>query len=386
MPVSGSPRQVAGAPRARGGLIIARIWGIPISVHVSWLLVFALVTSVLATGYFPERQPGWGVATYWLLGALTSLAFFASVLVHELGHSRVALGYGLPIRGITLFVFGGVAQIGREPDSPGAEFKIAIAGPLTSLGLAGLFGIVGLVGASLVLVSAPALWLARINFVVALFNLLPGFPLDGGRVLRAAVWAWTGSFDRGNRAAAAAGEGLALILIGVGVLRAIGGDVAGGIWMALIGWFLQSAVAAGRAQAALRELLRGATVRQAMDRDCSSVAPDLTLERLVQEQVLGAGRRCFMVAEDGHLRGLLTLHEVKGVPRERWGGTKVEEVMQPAQALSVVGPGEDLFKALEKMDDARVAQLPVVDDGQWLGMLDREHILHYMRVRAELGV
>jgi len=242
------------------------------------------------------------------------------------------------------------------------------------------------VGGSLVLVSAPALWLARINFVVALFNLLPGFPLDGGRVLRAAVWAWTGSFDRGNRAAAAAGEGLALILIGVGVLRAIGGDVAGGIWMALIGWFLQSAVAAGRAQAALRELLRGATVRQAMDRDCSSVAPDLTLERLVQEEVLGAGRRCFMVAEDGHLRGLLTLHEVKGVPRERWDRAKVEEVMQPAQALSVVGPGEDLFKALEKMDDASVAQLPVVDDGQWLGMLDREHILHYMRVRAELGV
>jgi len=235
-------------------------------------------------------------------------------------------------------------------------------------------------------VSVPALWLARINLFVALFNLLPGFPLDGGRVLRAAVWAWTGSFDRANRAAAAAGEVLALALIGVGTLRALGGDVAGGIWMALIGWFLHSAVAAGRAQAALRDLLRGATVSQAMARDCPSVAPDLTLERLVHDEVLGAGRRCFVVAEDGHLRGLLTLHEVKGVPREQWSRAKVEEVMQPAHALSVVGPEEALLGALQKMDDAKVAQLPVVADGHWLGMLDREHILHYMRVRAELGV
>jgi predicted transcriptional regulator len=236
------------------------------------------------------------------------------------------------------------------------------------------------------LVSVPALWLARINLFVALFNLLPGFPLDGGRVLRAAVWAWTGSFDRANRAAAAAGEVLALALIGVGTLRALGGDVAGGIWMALIGWFLHSAVAAGRAQAALRDLLRGATVSQAMARDCPSVSPDLTLERLVHDEVLGAGHRCFVVAEDGHLRGLLTLHEVKGVPREQWSRAKVEEVMQPAQALSVVGPEEALLGALQKMDDAKVAQLPVVADGHWLGMLDREHILHYMRVRAELGV
>ena len=377
---------MTGAPRVAGRVTIARIWGIPISVHVSWLLVFALVASSLAAGYFPERQPGWGAPTRWVLGALTSLAFFASVLVHELGHSRVALRYGIPIRGITLFVFGGVAQIGREPDSPGAEFRIAIAGPLTSLALAALFGGVGTVAGSMALVSVPAMWLARINLAVALFNLLPGFPLDGGRVLRAAVWAWTGSFDRANRTAAAAGEVLALALIGVGVLRAIGGDIAGGIWMALIGWFLQSAVAAGRAEAALRDLLRGATVSQAMARDCPSVAPDLTLERLVHDEVLGAGRRCFVVAEDGHLRGLLTLHEVKGVPREQWSRAKVEEVMQPAQALSVVGPEEALLGALQKMDDAKVAQLPVVADGHWLGMLDREHIIHYMRVRAELGV
>jgi Zn-dependent protease len=321
-----------------------------------------------------------------VLGALTSLTFFASVLVHELGHSRVALRYGLPIRGITLFVFGGVAQIGREPGSPGVEFRIAIAGPLTSLALAALFGGVGTVAENAPLVSVPALWLARINLAVALFNLLPGSPLDGGRVLRAAVWAWTGSFDRANRAASAAGEVLALALIGVGTFRAIGGDLAGGIWMALIGWFLHSAVVAGRAQTALRDLLRGATVGQAMARECPSVAPGLTLERLVHDEVLGAGRRCFVVAVDGKLRGLLTLHEIKRVPRDRWDRVTVDEVMQPAQTLTTVAPEETLLKALEQMDDANVAQLPVVDDGQWLGMLDRERILHYMRVRAELGV
>jgi CBS domain-containing protein len=232
----------------------------------------------------------------------------------------------------------------------------------------------------------PALWLARINLAVALFNLLPGFPLDGGRVLRAAVWAWTGSFERSDRAASRAGEALALALIGFGVLRALGGDVVGGLWMALIGWFLQNAVVGGRAEAALRGLLRGTTVSQAMGHEYPSVAPGLTLDRLVQEQVLGAGRRCFVVAENGHLRGLLTLHEVKAVPRERWGRVTVEEVMRPARTLAAVRPDEDLLQALGKMDDANVAQMPVVADGRWLGMLDREDILHYMRTRAELGV
>jgi len=367
-------------------MTIARIWGIPISVHVSWLLVFALVAGSLAGGDFREQHPEWGLVTRWALGALTSLIFFACVLVHELGHSRVALRNGIPIRGITLFVFGGVAQISREAASPGVEFRIAIAGPLTSLGLAGLFAGIGAAAGSLALASVPALWLARINLAVALFNLLPGFPLDGGRVLRAAVWAWTGSFERSDRAASMAGEMLALALIGFGVLRALRGDIAGGVWMALIGWFLQNAVAAGRAQAALRELLRGATVRQAMGHECISVAPGLTLDRLVHDEVLGAGRRCFVVAENGHLRGLLTLHEVKAVPRERWGRVTAEEIMRPAPTLAAVSPDEDLLQALEKMDDSSVAQMPVVADGQWLGMLDREHIVHYMRARAELGV
>lgn len=369
----------------RGGrLTIGRVWGIPISVHLTWLLVFFLVTASLAGGYFPFVHPEWDAASRWALGVITSLAFFACVLIHELGHSRVALSNGIPIQGITLFVFGGVARISREAASPGVEFRIAIAGPLTSLGLAALFAGVGMAAGSNSFAAVPAWWLARINLLVALFNLLPGFPLDGGRVFRAAVWARTGSFERADHMASKTGEGLALALMGIGVLRALGGDIGGGIWLALIGWFLQTAVAGGRAQAALRDLLRGATASQAMSRDCHAVSPDESLERLVHEQVLGAGRRCFVVAEGERLRGLLTLHEVKAVPRERWSSVRAEEIMKPAESLTTVGPDEGLFEALGKMADASVAQMPVVEDGRWLGMLDREDIIHYMRVRAEL--
>lgn len=372
--------------RQPGRLTIAWIWGIPISVHMSWLLIFGLLSASLAAGYFPAHQPMWGAATRWVLGTLTALAFFASVLLHELGHARIALRHGIPIRGITLFVFGGIAQMGREPGSPGAELRIAVAGPLTSLALAASFGLLAVASRSVPLVAVPALWLAGINFVVAVFNLLPGFPLDGGRVFRAAVWAATGSFERANRAASRAGEIVALALIAIGVVRALGGDVVGGIWIALIGWFLQNSAAGGRAEAALRELLRGVTVRQAMGHECPSIAPDLTLDRLVHEHVLAAGRRCFGVAEDGKLRGLLTLHEVKAVPRDQWGRVRVTEVMRRIQDLATVTPDEDLLRALERLDDAKVAQMPVMADGRWLGMLDREDILHYMRVRSELGV
>lgn len=222
--------------------------------------------------------------------------------------------------------------------------------------------------------------------LVGLFNLIPGFPLDGGRVFRAVVWRWTGSFHRATRTAAVTGQLVALGFIGVGLLTALRGDAYGGIWMALIGWFLQNAAAIGHAQARLRELLRGVTVAQAMTLDCHRVAGDWTFERLVHQEVLGAGRRCFFVVDDGKLLGLLTLHEVKSVPRERWGEVTAQEVMTPASRLSTVGPQEDLFLALEKMDDARVSQLPVLDGDRLLGAVGREEILHYIRVRAELGV
>ena len=370
----------------QGSLTIGRVWGIPIGLHFSWFLVFGLISWSLAGGYFPEQYPGWTPAMYALVGAVASLLFFGSVLVHELGHSWVALRNAIPIRSITLFIFGGIARIGREPASAGVEFRIAIAGPLTSLGLAGLFGGAWLLTRNVTFIAAPMIWLARINLTLALFNLLPGFPLDGGRVFRAVVWRWTGSFHRATQTASFTGQMVAFGFIGLGVLVALKGNIVGGVWMAFIGWFLENAARASYTQASLGELLRGVTVADAMRRDSPRVAGDLPLDRLVHEEVLGKGRRCFLVADNSHLRGLVTLHEVKAVPRERWGQVRVEEVMARPDRLATVSPREDLVVALQKMDDANVAQMPVVAGDELLGMLSREHVLHYIRVRAELGV
>jgi Zn-dependent protease/CBS domain-containing protein len=384
----GSLREARGSARPRlagGRLEIARIWGIPIGVHASWLVVFALVTWSLAAGYFPEEFKGWARATYWLVGTLTALVFFVSVLVHELGHSWVALRHGIPIRGITLFVFGGVARLDQEPGSPAAELKVALAGPLTSFGLAALFAGTWLLARDVAVVAGPALWLARINAMVALFNLVPGFPLDGGRVLRALVWAATGSFHRATAAASVAGRVFAVGLMGIGAVTALGGNVLGGVWFLFIGWFLDNAAAATQAQTGLSELLRGATVAQAMTRECSRVPPDRTLGRLVREEVLGSGRRCFLVTDDRRLRGLVTLHQIKQVSPEDRDAVTAEEVMTPVDKLAVVGPGETLLAALQKMDDGDVAQLPVIAGDELLGLIGREQILHYVRTRAEIG-
>jgi Zn-dependent protease len=308
------------------------------------------------------------------------------VLVHELGHSWVALRHGIPIRSITLFVFGGVAHIEQEPASPATELKIAVAGPLTSFGLAALFAGVWSLARDVVFIAGPALWLARINLMVGLFNLIPGFPLDGGRVLRALAWQATGSFQRATTAATVAGRLVAVGLMGLGVFTVLGGNLLGGIWLLLIGWFLDNAAAATQAQAGLSEILRGITVAQAMTRECSRVPPDQTLAQLVRDEVLGRGRRCFFVTDDGRLRGLVTLHQIKQVTPEERDTVTAEEVMTPLAKLAVVGPGESLLAAMQKMDDSDVAQLPVTAGDELLGMIGREQILHYVRTRAEIGV
>jgi Zn-dependent protease/CBS domain-containing protein len=323
--------------------------------------------------------------TYWLVGAVTALLFFLSILVHELGHSWVALRAGIAIRSITLFVFGGIARVAGEPSAPGAEFRIAIAGPLTSLALAAGFGAVQYLTSESVVLTAAVTWLARMNLMVAVFNLLPGFPLDGGRVLRAVMWRWTGSFQGATRSAARAGKVLAVGFIALGALTALRGNVLGGIWMALIGWFLQNAALATAAESTLRELLRGVTVDQAMSRECQRVARGLSLDRLVEEEIIGRGRHCFVVTDDGRLQGLLTLQDVKAVPRAEWPRRTVGDVMAPAHRLLTVTPREELLGALKKMDDARVGQMPVLSNGDLVGMLGREQVLHYVRVRTELG-
>jgi Zn-dependent protease/CBS domain-containing protein len=374
------------APALKSRIEIVEVGGIPIRIHLSWLLVFGLVTWSLAAGYFPAEYPGWTARSYWVIGAVTALAFFASILIHELGHSWVARRNGIPIESITLFVFGGMARISREPDTPGVEFRVALAGPVTSFVLAGLCAGAWQLAREVPLLAAPAIWLARINFMVAVFNLVPGFPLDGGRLFRAAVWRFTGSLHRASRVASFTGQLVAFGLIGWGILTVMGGNVIGGMWLAFIGWFLQNAAAHSHAEANLRELLRDVTVAQAMTSDCRRIERGASLERIVREDVLGAGRRCFAVTEGGRLTGLLTLHEIKAIPQDRWAAVTAGEVMTPAEKVTTVEPTADLLTALKKMDDANVAQVPVLAGGQLVGMIGREQILHYVRVRAELGV
>jgi len=370
----------------KANIKLGRIWGIPIGLHNSWFLIFLLVTWSLAAGFFPAEYPNLPWAAYWVLGAVTSILFFGSVLVHELGHALLALRNKIPVRNITLFIFGGVAQIGREPPSPGAEFRIAIAGPLASLALAALFGGLWLLDQHIPYLAAPSLWLARINLILAVFNLIPGFPLDGGRVLRAGIWRWTGSLHRATEIASFSGQLVAFGFIGFGIFSMIGGNFFNGLWLIFIGWFLQNAAAASYAQSNVQQSLRDITVEQVMSRDCSLVSGQLPLNQLVEEQILGKGQRCFMVTENGHLRGLLTLRGITAVPREQWSQVKIEETMIPWEKLVRVERTTELLQALQTMDDANVNQAPVVEGDELVGILSREQVLHYLRTRAELGL
>ncbi|MCG2767774.1 MAG: site-2 protease family protein [Chloroflexota bacterium] len=365
---------------------LGRIWGIPIRLHPSWFLVFGLSTWSLAMGFFPEGYSGLPTAAYWLLGALTSILFFGSVLVHELAHAFFALRNEIPVRGITLFIFGGVAQIEKEPCSPGAECRIAIAGPLASLGLAGLFGGLWLLCRHVSYLAAPNIWLARINLTLAVFNMIPGFPLDGGRILRSLVWHFTGSFYRATQVAASTGQLVALGFVSLGVFTIFTGSLFNGLWLAFIGWFLQNAAVSSQTWSSVQQSLRGVVVGQVMGRDYPTVSSLLPVSQLIEERILTGAQRCFLVTDKGHLRGLLTLRDIAAIPQRKRRYVTVREVMVPFERLARVQPHTELLAALRTMDDANVAQVPVVEGDEIVGILSREQVIHYIRLRAELGV
>ena len=370
-------------PALRQGVPLGRILGIPIRLDYSWFLVVALLTWALADSYFPAEYAGWPPAQYWLAGALTALAFFASLLLHELGHSVVALRYKVPVRSITLLVFGGVAQIGGEPPSAKAELRIAIAGPLVSFALAVAFYALQPLVAGAEPLLGMARYLALMNLLVGLFNLVPGYPLDGGRVLRAAVWAVTRDLRRATLLAANVGRGFGFAFILLGLWQVLSGNL-GGLWLAFIGWFLESAASAQIMQSAVQNLLAGRTVAQAMGGRCAAVAEDLTLQRLVDEHVLAQGERCFLVNRGARTLGLVTLHQVKRVPRAEWGTASVAQVVLPLEELRRVAPDTPLVAALQLMDRDGVNQLPVVADGRVIGMLSRDDVISFLRTLQEL--
>jgi Zn-dependent protease/predicted transcriptional regulator len=371
------------------GIRIGRILGIPIYLHPSWFIIFALITVSLAT-QFANQHPRWSQAQHWSLGVLTSLLFFCSVLFHELSHSVVALHYRIPVVSITLFVFGGVARIGREPSRAQQEFNIAVAGPVSSYMLAAGFWLLGRAFPSSEMLTALAGWLAQINAWLATFNLAPGFPLDGGRILRALVWGRTGDYTRATRAASRGGQLLAYVMIVAGIWQSLTSNFVGGLWLAFIGWFLLTAAQESYAQVAIRGALEGLRAADIMSRELPAVGRATSLEDYVHE-MLRTGRRCHLVMEDGELQGLMTVHALNRVPREDWAVTSVQAAMVPRAQIRLAAPEEPVLALLERMQSEDINQMPVVADsgspgaGRVVGIVTRDSILRVIRTRTEMG-
>jgi len=364
---------------------LGRILGIPIGLDYSWFLIFVLITWTMAVGYYPAEFKNWPVAQYWFMGAMTAIMLFVSVLLHELGHSVVAMRYKVPVRSITLYIFGGISLIGTEPPSATAGFWIAIAGPSVSFALAALFSLMQPFFAGVAPLLALSKYLAYINVALGLFNLIPGFPLDGGGVLRAIVWGVTHNMRRATLIAANVGRFIAYLFIFFGVWQIFGGNFINGMWIAFIGWFLESAAVAQVQQQMLERVLAGHKVSEAMHSDFAWVTPDTTLEKLINDHILGGGQRSLVVKRGDNIAGLLTLHGIKGFARSEWSSVTAGQAMIPVEQMKRVRPDTGLWAALEEMDRDGVNQLPVMVDGKIQGILSREDVIAYLRTLQEFG-
>ena len=367
---------------------IGKILGIPIFLHSTWVIIFAAITYSIAI-LFEQQNPSWPPALQWSVGVFTSLLFFASLLFHELAHSVVAQHYKIRVLSITLFIFGGVASIERDPSKAIQEFNIAIAGPLASGLLAGLFfGLLQLFPSNQ-MVSAVSTWLWTTNLLLAVFNLLPGFPLDGGRIFRAIIWGATKNFSKATRVAGASGRLIAYAMILVGGFAVFKGFIGQGLWSVFIGFFLLNAAQESVAQAAIRETLSGLRAADVMSQEVPTVGRALSLEEYGAE-VLRTGRRCHLVITDDRLVGMMNVHTLNSVPREEWAHNSVQAVMIPRERILWATPDEPLLGLLERLLTADVNQMPIVsgsDDGaaHIIGMVSRDSILRVMQTRTELG-
>lgn len=369
----------------RQNIPLGKILGISIGLDYSWFVVFILMTWTLAIGYYPVEFPGWSSPQYWVVGGMTAVLFFACVLLHEIGHSIVALRYKIPVRSITFFVFGGVAQIESDPPSAVSEFFVAIAGPLVSFALGAIFYGMGSVFSGLGPFSGLLKYLAYINLVIAGFNLIPGYPLDGGRVFRAVVWAITNNFRRSTIIAANVGQFFGFSFIFLGIWKIFHGNFGEGLWISFIGWFLGNAAASQIQQTTFQEWLGEYKVSQAMSRSCDTVSERESLKELVEEQIISRGSRCFLVEREGVPVGLVTLHQIKEIPRSDWGERTAGQVMIPMESLKRVQSSDSLSSALKMMDRDGVNQLPVMNDGQVVGVLTREGVITFLSLFQELS-
>jgi Zn-dependent protease/CBS domain-containing protein len=369
---------------------IGTVFGVELGLHYSWFVIALLITfSLVAQFHAVNRE--WSDVLVWSTATLTGVLFFACLFAHELSHAVVAKARGIPVHKITLFLLGGVAQIEKEASDAKTEFWMAIVGPFTS-------GVLGLILLALARLSgwllwssattpgtALLVWLGYINLGLAAFNMIPGFPLDGGRVLHAILWWAMDDAERSTRAAAFVGQIIAVLFIGFGILRFFQGAGLGGLWIAFIGWFLLQAASTSYMQVRMRTLLRGLRVKQVMSTDYRSVDPDTSLQDFVHKQLLPTGRRCFLVIDDSRLLGLITPNEIRAVEPQAWPYTRVREVMRSGYRIHVVPPEMPAMEALETMAREDINQLPVVSNGRVEGIVTRAHLLQVVQARSDLN-
>jgi Zn-dependent protease/CBS domain-containing protein len=382
-----------------GSLRLGKILGIEIRIHYSWFLIFAVVSFFI---YKDFQDWGYGFGASLLMGLAASLVLFACIVAHELAHSLVAMRNGIPVRSITLFILGGVANISREAERPKTEILMAVAGPACSLVLGLVFGVAWLAAGGYRQEATPfhdlLVWLAWLNLVLGMFNLLPGFPMDGGRVLRAIIWQITKNYRKATRIASIAGQVLGWVIAGAGVAVAVSYLVQGpvtseviwdaifdGGYLVLLGWYLSSIAAGSYRQVAWREAMRGVTAGSAMVSDFRTISPDMSLMQVVRDYIQPAKQRGFVVAAEGRFLGVVDVDNIRRVSRDRWDTTPVGLVMTPADKVMTVGPEEDGINVAEKMEEHRLDGIPVVRDGVVLGIVTRYSLARMMELRAQFS-
>ena len=375
----------------RPSLRLGRLFGIDIGLHYSWLIIALLIFLSLA-GHFQVVHPEWSQASTWTLAGITALLFFASIVAHELSHAAVANARGIPVKSITLFALGGVANMEKEPADAKSEFWMAIVGPITSA-VIGLFFLAAAwvaggwrpeLGTPLAPLWAGFVWLGYINIALAVFNMIPGYPLDGGRVLRSIMWGITQDPVRATKMAAGVGQFIAIGFIVIGLFRFFSGAGFGGLWLAFIGWFLKDAAVASYVGVEASTALAQVRVRDVMSQDCLTIDGNMNLRVFAEDYLLRTGRRCFIVLENGRPVGLVTINELKQVERPRWPFTTVAQIAVPVERVRTVSPDTTLNQAMEFMAAGDLNQLPVISNGQLVGVISRSDVLQFLQTRAEL--
>jgi Zn-dependent protease len=374
----------------RSHIKLGRLFGVQVGLHYSWILIAGLIALSLA-GRFQATDPAWGPNLIWAAAILTSLLFFVSLVAHEFAHAMMARAHGIPVRAITLFALGGVAEIERDPENARAELLIAIVGPLASavIGLACL-ALAAALGSATDFGETPAQavlsWLGYINVTLAAFNMIPGFPLDGGRVLHAVVWWISGNAQRSMRIAAQTGRAVAVLFIGYGLFRFMTASGIGGLWLAFIGWFLLEAAGSTYAQVRVAEALQGMCVGDIMMRDCPTVDSRTNLKSFIEDDLLRTGRHCFIVTDAGREVGLISPAELHGIPRTHWFYKTVCDAMRPLEYARTVAPEMPVAEALEAMGRENLSQLVVGEGGRLLGVLSRANVLGVVEARTHARI